>query len=662
MGTTGDETDSACVEASKTPPQEAARSHQGSLRSKLVLSLAAIFVMFLLIDDVVRRRVIAPEFISLEQAGAIRDARRVHAAIQSETEHLCEVTDLWAAQIHTDRGTGRPPRISLVPQPPDQVHGALRTSECVVLRETDGRWHWLRADDVMSATNRVLAEKHFDGLLASRTDPSGDTSLHSNCCGQTTIGDSMLLLYSIRQLENDRATAAAPDPRYLIVLRHFDEPMRSSLCEQTQVSFSLEPSQSHDRSKESSLRPREPSSAPPVVRLPLSGPSGDPAVDICIEVPQEITARSLRISKLARNSFMIGSVAALLILLVTLQRIVIGPLASIREHSNRIAEQGFSTEPMLMQRNDEIGQLANAFDQMVQKLRHAQLQLKQASEAAGRSQVASTVIHNVGNVLTNVNSLVDTVNASVEGLRIGPLEKLADRLRRDRQNDLLLAATPDYLEGLAGSLKSDQQSIQQLISKLHDNVRHIHDVIRDQQQHADPNIKPSSIPVQEIVHEAIAFCQATLEREQVSVETDGLRSVAILSDRSLLLQAMINIINNAGHAMRDNNDRPRVLRIEAKHHGSMVQVTFCDNGCGMADETLQRVFDAHFTTRESGTGLGLHFCALTLKRLGGSIRALSGGPGRGATFILEIPRLERTALAPSSLASSATTYSSPITT
>ena len=57
------------VEVSKTSPAGDSRSHQGSLRSKLVLSLAAIFLMFLLIDEVVRRRVIEPGFIALERAG-----------------------------------------------------------------------------------------------------------------------------------------------------------------------------------------------------------------------------------------------------------------------------------------------------------------------------------------------------------------------------------------------------------------------------------------------------------------------------------------------------------------------------------------------------------------------------------------------------------------
>ena len=208
----------------------------------------------------------------------------------------------------------------------------------------------------------------------------------------------------------------------------------------------------------------------------------------------------------------------------------------------------------------------------------------------------------------------------------------------DRGNELLLDATPDYLEGLAGSLKSDQDSIRELLATLHDNVRHIHDVIRDQQRHTDPSVKASRICVQDVVEEAITCCRARLDDDLISVELSGDLSTHVRSDRSLLLQAMINIIGNARQAMRENDDRARILSIDVTQGEKLVRILFRDNGCGMTHDTVQRVFEAHFTTRESGTGLGLHFCALTIKRLGGSIRAASDGPGRGATFVMELPR------------------------
>jgi signal transduction histidine kinase len=426
--------------------------------------------------------------------------------------------------------------------------------------------------------------------------------------------------------------------RYLVVARTIDEAMVTALRRQTQVEFSLQSPRTSDPSQKLVVWIADDSIL--VVEIQLTGMNDQKLANVFVQFPRDITARSYRTTVLARNSFIFGSVAALLMLLMLLQRIVIGPLTAIREHSDRIAEEGLATEPLVLTGNDEIGQLANAFDKMVNRLSDTQNQLTHASRAAGRSQVASNVIHNVGNVLTNVNSLLDAASGRVQGLRIGPLDKLASRLKQADANDGLLAATPDYLEGLAGSLKSDQQSLSQLLATLNDNIRHIHDVIRAQRHHADQTINSSDVKLKNVIGEAIACCRARLEQDSVSVNVSGNLSIDVKSDRSLMLQTMINIIGNARHAMRDNGDRPRTLSIDVEPQRAAVLIRIRDNGCGMTEETIHQVFDAHFTTRESGTGLGLHFCAITLKRLDGSIHATSEGPGLGSTFVIELPRCE----------------------
>jgi signal transduction histidine kinase len=189
-------------------------------------------------------------------------------------------------------------------------------------------------------------------------------------------------------------------------------------------------------------------------------------------------------------------------------------------------------------------------------------------------------------------------------------------------------------------LKSDQEAIREMLATLNDNIQHIHDVIRDQQQHTDTASTASSVNLRDIVQESIACCQARLEQDMITVEICGQLQVDVRSDGSLLLQTMINIIGNARHALQDVDPESRRLVIDVKspQDDNTVKIQFRDNGCGMTEETLARIFDAHFTTRESGSGLGLHFCAITLKRLDGSIYATSDGPGQGSTFVIELPR------------------------
>ncbi len=609
------------------------RSHHGSLRSKLVLSLAAIFFVFLMIDEIVRQQVIEPEFVALEKAGAIRDSNRVLAAMNAEVEHLSDLTIHWASRITEDDPTILESEQLFQTDPRSDSSSQRLNWVAYVAR--DGSWKWLHREDTLPTTpitNDV--DEHFHRLVRTCSESKTRTTN-----GMTRIGDHALVMFAV--VEIDTVDHNKQDHgRYLVVGRTIDDKLVTALRRQTQVEFSLQSPRTSDPAQK--LVVWEADESMLVVEVQLTGIDDQELANVYIRVPRDITARTSHTTTLARNSFIFGSVAALLMLLLLLQRIVISPLTAIREHSDRVAEEGLAIEPMVLTRNDEIGQLASAFDKMVRRLSDAQTQLARASQAAGRSQVASTVIHNVGNVLTNVNSLLDAACGRVHGLRIGPLDKLAGRLKEGNSDQGLLAATPDYLEGLAGSLKSDQESISELLATLHDNICHIHDVIRDQQRHTNHEIKPARVQLQTVIQEAIACCRAKLEQDSVSVHVAGQLAVEISSDRSLLLQTMINIIGNAHHAMRENSSETRTLNIDVEQHEHAVRITFRDNGCGMTEDTIQRVFDAHFTTRESGTGLGLHFCANTLKRLGGSIRATSEGVQLGSAFEIELPRQSAT--------------------
>ena len=625
MRTSSQENRNELDEASSESKSNRAHSHQGSLRSKLVLSLAAIFVVFLTIDELVRQRVIEPEFALLERSGAIRDANRVLAALNAEVDHLHELARQWASRINDDVDS----RVAAGKIGPGDWSSARRHWAAHV--SATGEWSWFASSADQESSQQSEVDKSFQSLVGQLAQSETKSSN-----GMTRIGDHLLVMYSVIRLDGFRDNDLDAGDGYVVVGRHLDQTTIANLRNQTQVSFSLEKPRSTPSDQRMVVWDSNQSAL--IVEVELTGIGQEKLANLCVRVPRDITTGASRTSRVARILFIFGSVAALLMLLVLLQRIVIGPLAAIREHSNRVAEEGFAIEPLLLTGNDEIGQLASAFDKMVLNLSDAQSKLSRASQAAGRSQVAGTVIHNVGNVLTNVNSLLDSASESVEGLRISPLHKLAIRLRDGRGDDALLEATPDYLEGLASTLQSDQESIHTLLETLHDNIRHIHDVIRDQQRHTNAAIRPTRICLKNIVEEAITYCRARLDDDLVSVQISGCYSAHVRSDRSLLLQSMINIIGNAHHAMRDSEGRDRVLTIETDESEEGIQIQFRDNGCGMNPQTVSRVFEAHFTTRDSGTGLGLHFCAITLKRLGGTIQAFSDGPDLGATFVIELPR------------------------
>lgn len=631
MTTLHDKTNGIDSSAPKVSNQGDAHSHQESLRSKLVLSLAAVFLIFLMIDEVVRRRVIEPQFNALETAGAIRDANRVLGALNSEVEHLVDLATQWASWVDESE-TSNPSGFRPI-RPGESNPWTEQKLDWAALVMPDGAWSCLSCE----------TEEEYSSLASSAV--SGRFSMLVRNCqeskrptwgGMTRIGNNSLVAFAVVALQNQNEYQ--PE-QYFVVGRKIDDKKVAELHDQTHVHFTLQPPRTSDPAQKVVVW--EANEATLMVEVQLTGMNDERLANVLVSIPRDITARTRRATALARNTFIFGSAAALLILLLLLQRIVVGRLIKLREFSDRVAEHGFAAAPLeLTEAADEISQLASAFDHTVGKLSEAQDQLARASQAEGRSQVASTVIHNVGNVLTNVNSLLNAATSRVDGLRIGPLDKLANRLQNSESDESLLAETPKYLEGLAGTLKTDQEEIREMLATLHDNIQHIHDVIRDQQRHTDAGRTASRVNLRDVVQESIACCQARLEQDMISVEIKGQLQVDVRSDGTLLLQTMINILGNARHALQDVEPEQRKLCIDVHlpEEENTVRIEFRDNGCGMTKETLERIFDAHFTTRENGSGLGLHFCAITLKRLDGSIYATSDGPGLGSTFVIELPR------------------------
>ena len=640
------------------PAPGVTRDHHRSLRSKLVLSVAFIFFALFMLHEMVRKRIINREFASLEQQQAVRDVNRVLSAIHDDVEHLSQLaaqavggfeiadssdlaapsdtegtSEWWPGSVQSEL------RLRLRPEPTDWI--VLATSKESI--------QWIQPLHPLEPAAGVTDFASLWPLVHQ-----GTRSQHGRCSGIVAgPHDTLFMVTAVRLgMENSPSTHSelgAPEPWCgseggvpLVVLgRPLDSNLIDALRRRTGVPFLIERgagdrSPLHDGQSLLTLRAGEDGTMRVV--MPLVGLDSRVLGNLLVEVSRETSSRALYANELVRNYFLFGSVAALLSLLWLLQRIVVAPVVAIREHTERIAEQGLETEPLVIQLNDEIGDLAKAFDHMTKLLSDAQRSLSESSRAAGARQVADSVIHNIGNVLTNVNSLLDSANASATGLRVQPLNRLADRLETSADDREFLDATPRYLRQLADSLGRDQRTLGELLDTLGGNLRHIHDVIRAQRRHASQSIDPESLVLGELVQEAIDCCRATLERDGVSVQLVGELQETVRSDRSLLLQVFINVVGNAGDALRMKRHGDRQLLVSIEPINRMLRLSFKDNGVGIDRATLRRVFDAHFTTRASGSGLGLHFCALAVSRLGGDMRALSEGPGLGATFVIEVPR------------------------
>jgi len=261
------------------------------------------------------------------------------------------------------------------------------------------------------------------------------------------------------------------------------------------------------------------------------------------------------------------------------------------------------------------------------------------------AEVATDVLHNVGNILNSINVTSTLIREKVSNLRVAKLKKVSDMLK-EHTDDLGTYLTEDskgkhvpvYLTEIAAFLNDEQVDIIDKLESLTENVNHIKEIISVQQSYAKVSGLEMSTSIEELIENAIHINSAGLERHGARLERKLAKLGMVEIDKQRVLQILVNLINNAKYAVSTSDRQDKVLTVRAYKHGEYrLRIEVTDNGIGIAKENLTRIFEHGFTTKKKGHGFGLHSGALTAKEMGGSLTVCSQGPGHGATFILELP-------------------------
>ena len=276
-------------------------------------------------------------------------------------------------------------------------------------------------------------------------------------------------------------------------------------------------------------------------------------------------------------------------------------------------------------------------------------QLLVASRLAGMAEIATNVLHNVGNVLNSVNISAGLIGdrlrtSKLKGLAraVGLMDEhahdLGDYLTRDARGKLL----PGYLRELAQTLEAEQAVIAEELALLGKSIDHIKEVVATQQSYAGVSRVVEALKFDELLDDAVRMNAGALTRHRVEVVKNIAELPALPLDRHRLLQILVNLISNAKQAMSGTPlDQSPCITLGAAlmqvADQQVLRITVADNGEGIAPENLVRVFAHGFTTRSNGHGFGLHSCALAAQEMGGTLSAHSDGVGQGATFVLDIP-------------------------
>jgi len=279
------------------------------------------------------------------------------------------------------------------------------------------------------------------------------------------------------------------------------------------------------------------------------------------------------------------------------------------------------------------------------ELENMHKQLVDVSRQAGMAEVATNVLHNVGNVLNSVNVSTALVSEKIRESKVSNLAKVV-ALMRAHQNDLAAFLTQDpkgmqlcdYLDNLAQYLGKEQTGILQELESLNANVEHIKEIVTMQQSYARASGIVDKLPIVDLVEDALRMNNDALVRHEVQVVREYIATPSVPVDKHKVLQILVNLVRNAKYALDDSGRKDKRLTIRVATEGDgFVTISVIDNGVGIPPENLTRIFSYGFTTRKTGHGFGLHSGALAAKEMGGSLSVHSDGPGQGATFTLSLP-------------------------
>jgi len=323
-----------------------------------------------------------------------------------------------------------------------------------------------------------------------------------------------------------------------------------------------------------------------------------------------------------------------------LATILVRPIRRLTETAGRIARG--EAPPALAASGggggDEVVQMASALSVMLERLSQVNAQLVDASRHAGMAEVATGVLHNVGNVLTSVNLTVGLLGERLAASPIDRLTRSAALLTEARASGdtARLDAAIKLIGAITARLATDRTGADEELATLRRHIEHVAQVVLTQNRYARTVSVAEVASPAALVDEAIALACPEHERKGIAIVREVACDRPVSLDRHRVLQVLVNLISNARDAVLAGAG-DKTIRVRAELVADQLRIAVADTGVGFAVDDGPRLFQAGFTTKPHGHGYGLHSSAIAAQQLGGTLRCTSPGQGRGAKFSLQIP-------------------------
>jgi sensor domain CHASE-containing protein len=617
-----------------------------SLRTKVVSLLLALFLGYAALHYAVQELVIYPGFVELEHEETVKNVERALLALQRELDALVPSATDWASwdetyQFLADRGSAyRDANLG--------GHTLVGLAlHAMAIYDLDGRivWGMTRERPAEGGPARIVALEQSAERELLQPLASGQAR-----AGIVLSQGEPLMVVALPVLTSD---GEGPVRGSLLMARALDADAIARLASQVRVDLRVSLAPSGAEGDALNPKPmRLQSSAPrlldgqasAIAEATVMDIHGRPALLVAVK-PPPIAARGREALWFATTSTALAGALVLLFLLVTMRRTLLDPISELTAQALLVGSRQDLSVRLGSKRRDELGLLSREFDRMVEQLAQAREQLSAQSYKSGVAEMASGVLHNIGNALTPVGVKLSNLRQALAG---APLEEVGlaaaelgeGHLDAERRADMeaFLALAGTELAELVRRAARDLDGVQA-------NVDHIQRILADQHRFSRAERVIESVAVAPLISEALALLPEDL-RSACRVElAAGLSEVGpVRAARVALQQVVSNLLINSAEAVAAVADRasPGVVRVTCEEEViegvPMVHLRFADDGIGIAPEEVSRIFARAYSTKSRGSGMGLHWSANTIQLLGGRLFAESDGPGRGACLHLLLPQ------------------------
>ncbi len=269
---------------------------------------------------------------------------------------------------------------------------------------------------------------------------------------------------------------------------------------------------------------------------------------------------------------------------------------------------------------------------------------------AGMAEIAASVLHNIGNVLNSINVSLGLLKENVDQSEFKKLIATSEMIET-HMSDLphFLTADekgkyiPKYLVGLIKLLSVDREKELSEINRISVNIKLVEDIVIMQQSISGLKIFLQRVYLPDLLAAALQVCGSFLKKNAITLREDIKKTPSIVTDKSKVIQILINLIQNAIDALQASSNIPKIIAITVQKHisGQAVEIRVSDNGVGISNENLKKIFTFGFTTKPEGHGFGMHSSILAAKELGGELHVSSEGLGQGTTFTFILPLITK---------------------